>query len=307
MDIETIKGKSAYIKGGTNTGVYYFDDGTILLIDPGHSVNRGQRIAKMLKDKGLTPKYVITTHEHFDHFEAFAGLEKEYPDLKLLAHKLAKPYIENLYLGMAYMTSSSMPKFFGRRSNGVTGEELSVGGYKVDWELEEGSLEIGDKKIEILHTPGHCSGQMIVITPDRVCYLGDAVLDKSVIEAYDMPFLFDIKKHKQSLNKIKTLEIEYALIGHSKKVYDKAELIEVIDKNLEVLDRYERDILKILEEPSSREEILASLMQKNQVQCTYTTYHYNNSTVGAYLAKLSNEDLIDYEYRDGKIYYFRSN
>ena len=303
MDIIKIKGKSGYIKGGTNTGVYEFSDKSVLLIDAGHSVNRGIRMGKMLEELGLTPDYMMTTHEHFDHFEAYAGLKEMYENIKLMSHPLAKPYIENLYLGMAYMTASSIPNFFGRRNNGVISEVLQSGNYTVDRTVSE-DIELRGERIQVIHTPGHCAGQMIVITPDKVCYLGDAVLDKSVIESYDMPFLFDIKLHQESLEKIKKLDFDYGIIGHGRHIHTKEAIDDTIDANLEVLERYEKDILALLEDSLTREELLAALLLKNNIQCNYTTYHYNNSTVGAYVAKLSHEDKIDYEYRDGKIYYY---
>ncbi len=304
MDIGNIKGRSSYIKGGTNTGVYEFLDGSVLLIDAGHSVNRGVRIASMLKKQGKRPDYMIATHEHFDHFEAYAGLKETNPQIKLIAHPLAKPYIENLYLGMAYMTSSSMPSFYGRKNHGVTGKELCVGDYRVDIVVDR-DIEIKGEKISIIHSPGHSSSQILVMTPDRVCYMGDAVLDSSIIDTYDMPFLFDIKMHKESLKKIQAMDFEYGVIGHAKAIYTKAQIEGIVDKNLEVLLRYENDIINILDKPSTREEILSNLMIKNNIKYNYTTYHYNNSTVGSYIAKLSNEGKIDLECKDGKIYYHK--
>ena len=303
MEIINIKGKSGYIKGGTNTGVYQFKDNTVLLIDAGHSVNRGIRMAKMLKEQNLLPTHMLTTHEHFDHFEAFAGLKEEFPDIKLIAHPLAKPYIENLYLGMAYMTSSAVPKFFGRKNNGVTGESLEVKRYTVDI-LADKDFELSGETFQLVHTPGHCSGQTVLITPDKVGYFGDAILDRDIIDTYDIPFLFDIKMHGESLGKMKTLDIDYGLVGHSRSICNRQETLDTIEKNLIVLKRYEDEIVSMLAEPRTREEILARLMTKYKTDYNYVTYQYNNSTVGAYLAKLSNENRIGFECADGKLYYF---
>ena len=303
MEIINIKGNSGYIKGGTNTGVYQFEDDTVLLIDGGHSVNRGIRIAKMFQDQGLVPTHMLTTHEHFDHFEAFAGVQEKFPDIQLMAHPLARPYIENLYLGMAYMTSSSMPKFFGRKNNGVTGEELEVKRYAVDLLVDQ-DFELNGEIFQLVHTPGHCSGQTVLITPDKVGYFGDAILDRNIIDTYDMPFLFDIKMHRESLEKMKTLDIDYGVIGHARQICNRQEILDTIEKNLLVLQRFEEDIVALLAKPTTREELLSKLMLQYKTDYNYVTYQYNNSTVGAYLAKLSNENRIDYECKDGKLYYF---
>lgn len=303
MEIIKISGRSGFIKGGTNTGTYVFEDGSVLLIDAGHSVQRGVRIAKFLEKNSLYPKYMYTTHEHFDHFEAFAGIKQEYPEAKLIAHRLARPYIENLYLGMAYLSSSAISSFFGRRNNGLSEDLLVSDEYQVDIVAED-ELRIGDKVFEIVHLPGHCAGQAAIITPDRVCYLGDVILDPRIIDTYDMPFLFSVTLQEKSLNKLKTLDFDYGLIGHSKNFYTKAEIVEIADRNLSVIHRYEQDILSLLEQPITREEILAALMTKNQVDCTFSSYHYNNSTVGAFLAKLSHRGRIDHRYEQGKIWYY---
>lgn len=303
MEIIKISGRSGFIKGGTNTGTYVFEDGSVLLIDAGHSVQRGARIAKFLEKNELVPKYMYTTHEHFDHFEATAGIKQEYPEAKLIAHRYAKPYIENLYLGMAYLSSSAIPSFFGRRNNGLSEDLLVSDQYSVDIVVED-RLDIGGESFEIVHLPGHCAGQAAIITPDRVCYLGDVILDPRIIDTYDMPFLFSITLHERSLAQVKELDFDYGLIGHSKSFYSKEEIIGIVDQNLAVIERYEQDIVALLDKPITREEILAALMTKNQVDCTYSSYHYNNSTVGAFLAKLSHQERIDFRYEQGKIWYY---
>lgn len=302
MEIINIKGRSSYIKGGTNTGVYLFEDNKALLIDAGHTVHRGHRLGKFFEDQGILPQYMYSTHEHFDHFEAYEGLKSSFENIQLLAHKNAKPYIENLYLGMAYLSSSAIPKFFGRRNNGLGKDLLQVNRFYVDLPLDKEFVAHGHR-FEIHHVPGHCPGQAVIITPDRVCYLGDAVVDQRIIDKYDMPFLFSVELQIQSLHKLKKLDYEFGVIGHSKRVYTKNEIDEIIDSNLQVIDRYEQSIANLLQMPMTREEILANLMVQNQIDCSYPTYHYNNSTAGAFIAKLSNENRLDYFYKDGKIYY----
>lgn len=305
MEIIKIQGQSGFFKGGTNTGIYVFESGNVLLIDAGHTVQRGKRLVKHLAKQSLSPAYVFTTHEHFDHFEAFEGIKEEIPSAQLISHYYAKPYIENLYLGMAYLSSSSIPSFFARRGNGLGQNPLESSRYHVDI-LVEDELVLEGKTFQIIHSPGHCAGQAAIITPDRVCYLGDIVMDNKIIDTYDMPFLFSIELQEESLNRIKTLDFDYGLIAHSKNPYTKDEIVEIAERNLSVIRRYEKDILTLLRQPMSREEILANLMVQNKVDCTYASYHYNNSTVGAFLAKLSHTGEIGYRYCDGRILYHLS-
>lgn len=132
MNHMNISGNTFFVRGGTNSGYYVFSDGSVLVIDPGHTVQRGHRISALLEKQALVPRYAFITHEHFDHFEAFEGIKMDYPKVQLIAHKNAKPFVEHLYLGMAYLGSSTVPKFFGRRKEKPSDNLLEVGRYQVD-------------------------------------------------------------------------------------------------------------------------------------------------------------------------------
>lgn len=129
-------------------------------------------------------------------------------------------------------------------------------------------------------------------------------MDQRVIDEYDMPYVFSVEQQIQSLNKIKTLDFDYGVIAHSNQVYSKDEIDSLVDSNLGVLMRYEADILRLLKSPRSREDLLVALLEQNQIVCNYSSYHYNYSTVGAFLAKLANEDRIDYEFVQSRLCYF---
>ncbi len=297
MEINKIKGHSYYIKGGTNTGIYLFKDKSALIIDSGHTIGRGKRIVSSLEENGMRARYVYTTHEHFDHFEAFQGIKEVAPHVEFIAHEMARPYIENLYIGKAYIVSSAPSRFQGKRAD----ENKKY--FTVDIGVTD-TLEIKDKKFEIHHVPGHCMGQAIIITDDKVCYLGDSVFDRRIMAKYDMPFLYNIDYQRESLKKIKTLDFDHALIAHSKDVYEKSVIEDIIDENIEVLDRYEADILEILKTPNTREEVLQQLLVINDIACNFETYHYNYSTTGAFLTSLADRKQIDFSYEQGKLYYY---
>ena len=74
MKLNCIKGNTYYIKGGTNTGIYKFKDGSVLLIDPGLLGMRPKKIINLLEENNLKLKYIINTHEHGDHFEGGIAL-----------------------------------------------------------------------------------------------------------------------------------------------------------------------------------------------------------------------------------------
>ena len=107
-------------------------------------------VKDFLEKNGITLKYVLLTHGHFDHLLGLKELHQNMPNVPIYAHKDDKDLIENV--------ASFVDRF--------------VGGFgKVDvppitkYIDENEDLSIGDEKIKIYHTAGHTKGV--------VCYFGD--------------------------------------------------------------------------------------------------------------------------------------
>ena len=56
MELKNLKGNTNWIRGGTNTGVYVFEDNTALLIDVGLGGDRPEKLIKIFKIAAL-PNY----------------------------------------------------------------------------------------------------------------------------------------------------------------------------------------------------------------------------------------------------------
>ena len=94
MNLINISGNTFYIRGGTNTGLYLFDDNSALIIDPGLSGARPNKIIKILNERNIELKYIINTHEHNDHFGACSQFKEYYKDVEILSSEEAKLYID---------------------------------------------------------------------------------------------------------------------------------------------------------------------------------------------------------------------
>lgn len=129
-----------------------------MIIDPG---DEPERIIEYVRKENLHVKYIVCTHGHFDHVGA-VGDTKETTGAKVFIHK------DELEI---YSRANDQAAFFGFEVHQLP---------EPDKFLEEGdTLEIGNLKFEILHTPGHSPGG-ICLYGEGVVFTGDTLFAGSV-------------------------------------------------------------------------------------------------------------------------------
>ncbi len=111
-----------------------------VIIDPG---GHPQRILAEVERHGLSIKYVLNTHGHFDHTDANRAIV-EATGACLALHPLDLPLLQ----------ASGGAALFGLQADPSPAPDL---------ELHDGDeLEVGKLRFQVLHTPGH--------TPGHVCF-----------------------------------------------------------------------------------------------------------------------------------------
>ena len=298
MEIEKIKGHSYFIRGGTNSGVYIFKDKYALIIDPGLSNSRANRIIKYFEEKGLKIKFIINTHEHSDHFGASKALKEYYTGARTYASQHATTFIHNPHLFSTYVyggkANEYIDDFFKNREFDICIDEI----------LKAGDTKFNNDKFDIIDLKGHSLGQIGILTSDKVLYLGDSLFNENILEKYNFPFLFDIKEQLYSLEKISSLDFEYAVLSHGKPVLNAKETQLLIIKNQEVIHKYLNQIREFLNTPYTREELLTDIIQYNNLKLNYKEYYFSNATLGSMISYLIELKELDYEIENGKLYYY---
>ncbi|WP_072725500.1 MBL fold metallo-hydrolase [Tepidibacter thalassicus] len=298
MNLEKIKGHSYYIKGGTNSGVYVFKDKYALIIDPGLSNSRGNRIIKLFEKEGIRIKYIVNTHEHSDHYGASKVLLNHYTGAKCLASRDAKVFIDNAYLFSMYVYGGKSNKFFDDFFKN-RGEILNV-----EEILEEGEVKLNNEKFIVVDLKGHSLGSVGIITEDKVLYLGDSLFNESILDKYNFPFLLDISAQINTLDKINSLEFDYCVIAHGKPLLDREETLDLVYKNKMVIDKYLNQLREFLTIPYTREDLLKDIIEYNDLKLNYKEYYFSSSTLASMISYLIENDEIDYELENGKLYYY---
>jgi hydroxyacylglutathione hydrolase len=130
-----------------------------VVIDPG---GHPQRILQTIEESGLTIRYVLNTHCHFDHMGANAEIVAA-TGAPLALHPAELPILQ----------ARGGATLFGVRVNESPMPDL---------ELVPGQvLEVGTLRFQVLHTPGHSPGSLtFYLEEEAVAFDGDVLFAMGV-------------------------------------------------------------------------------------------------------------------------------
>jgi len=162
-----------------------------LVIDPGLEINA---IVAELEKQKLRCEVVLLTHGHFDHIYG----------AKTLQDRGAKVYISAV--DAPKLLSSELALGFICGINDIP-EVLP------DGVLTEGKMKFLDEEFEIVFTPGHTLGSVVVIYKDYA-FTGDTYFAEGVYGRCDLPGA-DERAQKESIKKLlPLLKNKNILSGH---------------------------------------------------------------------------------------------
>ncbi len=120
--------------------------GEALLIDPGDEAERLIReleATRLADGRPISVKFLLHTHAHLDHVGATRAVRERSQGARIALHRSDEP----LYLGL---------KMQGRLFGLEYDDPLPVDHFVEDGER----LQVGDLRLEVLHTPGHSPGSV---------------------------------------------------------------------------------------------------------------------------------------------------
>lgn len=299
MELKRIKNNTHWIRGGTNTGVYIFEDNTALLIDVGLGGERQDKLLSILKENRIKVSYIINTHEHEDHIGGNYQIKKEFPELKIYASKRAKVFIENPDIYLDYLTG-------GRRSN-ILVEEVNkylINSESVDYVVKPGDiLNLKGHDFKIIECSGHTEGGIGILTDDGVVFLGDLLITENSLKKFDFLFMSDFASQIWSLDNIRNIDFDIAILGHSSGIYSKEETLSIASYNYKALYRILEFLLNSIDKAKTFDELIKDFVDKRYLVKNYIAYIEYRNSLNAALAYLLDADVITYTLEDNTLKY----
>lgn len=195
-----------------------------LLIDTGTGMFIKEYLPLLLERlKGAERVTILNTHEHYDHtggnLPMRAALEERGIEVRFAAHELTAEAIErgNDRVILAF--------HYGR----------SFEPHPVEIKLSSGDrVRVGPLSFEVLHTPGHTRGSIMLYEPDeKILFTGDTVFD-GTIGRVDFP-TGSLGEMLYTLSRLTELDVDLGLPGHGKVILEWDENLRKVRKLAEGL------------------------------------------------------------------------
>jgi len=322
LNLEHLRGGTYYFPlKYTNIGMYMFKKQCIL-IDTGSSEEEGMAIVEYMKSKGLTLDSILITHAHADNL-AGAHFIKNKTKAKLYASKEDSVVIENpkksnfatiiSELKEVEITESDVNKegedkiihFIPTKKKVMQHSVLKHEKCLVDGHLVPGKdfvMPSTKHKLDIIGLQGHSSGQVGIVTPDKVFFIGDSLYSTDELSENPIPYSSDVTKTKKTLEYL--LQTKYTLFvpTHGKPL--EFSITSEVYNNQRQIKMLEETILMHLSMPKTTDELVALVLASFETEENIPNFFMISSTISAYLEDLKKANKIKAIHEKGKTRWF---
>jgi glyoxylase-like metal-dependent hydrolase (beta-lactamase superfamily II) len=201
--------------GFANAFLIEADDG-LTLIDAGFP-RKEAAVFGAIRGLGRSPdqlKHLILTHGHPDHIGSAAAIVRE-TGARTYMHPLDIPIAEN---GGPFRPLRAAPGLLRRTMCKVFFHpDERVAPVTIDQPLTAGEMLPIAGGIEVIHTPGHCAGQVALLwRRERMLFAGDVSMN--VMGLGDPVGFESLKEGRASQRKVASLPFDHAGFGHGEPI-----------------------------------------------------------------------------------------
>ncbi|MEM2904225.1 MAG: MBL fold metallo-hydrolase [Candidatus Bathyarchaeia archaeon] len=193
--------------------VYLLEGRTLGLVDSGFLTSPEELIIPYVKQIGREPReitMVALTHWHGDHVDGSRWLKKLYGS-KVATHEQSVRGVEEP--GLEWVEAYGEVLTREERENAVRAKPQVP--LKVDVPLREGdTVQLGDRILSILYTPGHVRGSICLYDEEnRLLFTGDSVQSWGP-NPDGGPFYSDLDAYRASIKRLIGLNPKIVLPAH---------------------------------------------------------------------------------------------
>jgi glyoxylase-like metal-dependent hydrolase (beta-lactamase superfamily II) len=245
MELRHIRGNTWYLAGKEFIPLYCLDEHHCILLDSGLRAER-EELTASLAEHGLTPAGILGSHVHRDHSVNHFWLRETYGCPVVLPEGEAALCASLTSIKSVYDTLPPSLFLTDLELNGIIGH--------VDGTIgpEDGPFTFCGATFRILHTPGHTPDHICTVTPDDVCYLGDAVLSPGVWAHARLPYHYDHATALTSAEKLRGLSCAAWVAAH--REVSNTPLSGLIEQNSRAHQAAVDAILALIPRPMTLEE-----------------------------------------------------
>lgn len=246
MESRLIQGNTYVLDLGILDLPYYkINETDIILLDTGYMKDHREKLAEFFTANRLQVKGILCSHAHIDHVGNAQFFKEKYGAIVAMAQEEANIVHSTLGLKIFYSTYplSKVEEHYGHM---VVQTDLPISS-------QETSVTLCGVTFELLHTPGHSIGHMVITTPDKVSYLGDALISEDVMASAKMPYAYLLKEDLASKVSLYTLKSDWYVLAH-KGVYP--DIRDLITDNIYFYRQRAEEVLRLVTEKMTQEDIL---------------------------------------------------
>ena len=298
-----------YISGPTNIGIIEerLSDtkSNLYMIDSGCNTEDGKRIfteiTEYFSQKDITIKAIINTHSHADHCGANNYIQQKTNCEIWITENEQGSLINPFLQPIISWGGNPLP-------------EINSSYYVAEKTVPNKIINPNEKltllngiKISFINLPGHYFEMVGILCEDnnkKVLFASDGIFGRKNIGKYWIPFLYDVKEFKNSLDTISSLNADFCIPGHGEPT---SQIEETVELNKIAIISNEQCILEALKhKEQTQEDLLKYVADKNEINLHIAQYMLIGCTIKAYLTFLYNEGKISYHIKENKMYWFKT-
>lgn len=292
MKLTQVKGNTWIAEGIEYIPFYKLDEAHCVLLDSGLLEER-EDLESSLLSAGLTPVGVLCSHAHVDHCANNGYFQEKY------GAKVALSFPE---WGMCSCVLT-LKCYFLTLPPGMVERESSCMVHDPDIVLPPGGpFSFCGTRFQIVPTPGHSAGHVCTVTPDNVCYTGDALLSYELMEA-KLPYDLSHQIAMESRERLRGLGCDFYIMAH-RGVCTREDFGPLIDANQALVRRRAGEILSLITGPMTASEIgLAACRYYKLLTHKPRRALRFERNVRFFIEYLADTGQLEMECRDGVVHY----